>query len=423
MQVVGFPEKNNELMVEDVPLTDIFAALGSPAYVYSVAHIRHQYAALNGAMQRNLPADRQPMICYACKANSNVAVLRLLKNMGSSLEVGSEGELIRGLKAGFDPQKIVANGTAKTNEYIRSCLEADIYQFNVESLSELKQINEMAAGMGRVAHVVFRLNPVVENAGGNAKISTADLKSKFGMLEQYVFEAYEAAQTMKNVQAVGVSMHIGSQVTDVADFETAFKKYTKIVHDLRAKGHEVSRLDIGGGFPIQYKDEDKLLDLDAYAAWVNNYIAPLGGQIMVEPGRYLVGNAGVLITQVARVAGVFIYLDGSMTELIRPAFYDAYHAIEPVKNRDAPKKIYDVADPVCESSGMFARDREIAEVKAGDVMVIRSAGAYGFTMASNYNSRVLPAEVLVNGDRFDIIREREDIHEVVEKDKVPDYLL
>ena len=422
--MAGFIEKNHVLMAEGVPLEKIARAHGTPTYVYSAPHIRGQFAQLKGAMEKALPTERQPLLCYACKANSNIAILSLLNGLGSGLEIVSEGELRRGLKAGFDPKKIVSTGVGKQRSEIEACLQAGIRQFNVESLPELEFINQIAGEMKKKAPVVFRLNPDV-SGGGHSKISTGRKRDKFGLSADGVFRAYTMAQKMKNIEALGLSIHIGSQVFDVKAFEKAFAKLPALVKDLRKEGFQVLRLDIGGGFPIQYNNE-KLLDLDAYAAWVRDIILPLETEIIMEPGRYLVGNSGVLLASVLYVKETqdqnFLVLDAAMNDLIRPALYDAYHAIEPVKNRNAAKKTYDVVGPVCETGDTFATGREIPEMHAGDLAVIRSAGAYGFCMASNYNTRPLPAEILVDGEKFDVIRPRQTYSDIIDQDVIPGWL-
>jgi len=421
---MGFQEKNGVLHCEDVPLPQVAQEIGTPCYVYSSAEITSQYDKLKGAMEKALPADRQPMLCYAAKANSNIAVLRLLQKLGSGLEIVSQGELIRGLKAGFDPSKIVMTGVGKQTREIEACLEAGIHQFNVESLPEIAHLNEVAASMGKVAHVVFRLNPDV-SGGGHHKISTGRKRDKFGIGFDRIYEAFAIAREMENVQAHGISIHIGSQVFNVEAFRDAFGKLPELVQDLRGKGYTISRLDIGGGFPIIYKDE-KLLDLDAYAEWVRDIILPLDTEIIMEPGRYLVGNAGVLLTEVIHVKETqdrdFLIVDAAMNDLIRPTLYDAYHGIEAVANRDAPVRIYDVVGPICESGDTFTTDRELPEMTPGDLAVIQTVGAYGFCMASNYNTRPTPAEVMVHGDHFEIIRPAQSYEDIIGSEIIPGWL-
>ena len=422
--MTGFTEKNGSLHVDAIPLTRITAEIGTPTYVYSANVIRRQFDALQSTMAKTLPANRQPLLCYACKANSHTAVLALLRGLGSGLEIVSEGELIRGLKAGFDPKKIVSTGVGKQKGEIAALLKAGVLQLNVESLPELEMIQKVAAEIGKTADVVFRLNPDV-SGGGHSKISTGRKSDKFGLSAKKVFEGFAMAAKMKNVNAVGLSVHIGSQVFTVEAFKTAFEKIPALVKDLRKDGYTVSRLDIGGGFPIQYRDE-KLLDLQAYAQWVNDIIVPLDTDIIMEPGRYLVGDSGVLLTEVLYVKETedrsFLILDAAMNDLIRPAMYDAWHGVEAVTNRSASIKTYDIAGPVCESSDIFARERQLPEMKQGDLAVIKTAGAYGASMASNYNTRPLPAEVLVDGEKISVIRPRQSFEDILKLEVIPDWL-
>ncbi len=421
---IGYYDSGGVLHADGVSLADLAAEYGTPLYVYSASHIRAQYAALSGAMQKALPKDRQPMICYACKANSSLAVLALLKSLGSAIETVSEGELRRALKAGFDPRQVVCEGVGKSAAEIRLGLEVGVHQFNVESLGELAIINDIAASLGKTADVAFRLNPDVKG-GGFDKISTGQKHNKFGLSEDKVHEGYKMAEAMKNVRPLGIFTHVGSQVFQNETFEILFKKIAEVTGKLRAAGHTVSRIDIGGGFPIQYKDE-QLLDLDTYAAWVRDIILPLDTEILLEPGRYMVGNAGVLLSRVLYEKQShgrnFLILDAGMNTLVRPAMYGAYHVIEPLENRAAPHKIYDVAGPICETSDIFAKDRELPEMHAGDVLAFRSAGAYGFVMASNYNTHPLPAEVMVENGKSYVIRHSQSYEALFEKEVIPDWL-
>jgi len=425
--MTGFIERNNALYCENVALGDIAREYGTPAYVYSANHMRAQYAELSGAMQAALPADKQPLICFASKANSNIAILNLLKNCGAGAEIVSEGELHRALKAGFAPNDIVSTGVGKARSEIAACLKAGIHQFNAESLEELDVIQQVASEIDIPATVVFRKNPDIGGAGGHAKISTGGKRNKFGIGADAILRGYEIAKDMSHVNVVGLSMHIGSQVFDVSKFKEAFETLPGFVKQLRGLGHDVSRLDIGGGFPIQYKDE-VLLDLSEYAQWVADIILPLEAELILEPGRYLVGNAGVLLTEAQFVKETkdkdFLVTDAGMTELMRPALYDAYHEIMPVAHLDRPSAHYDVVGPVCESSDTFcdSETRAMPGVEAGDILAIKSAGAYGFCMASNYNTRPMPPEILVDGDNVAVIRERQKIEELFESESIPDWL-
>ncbi len=422
--MTGFQEKNSILHCDEVDLRDIARDIGTPCYVYSAHHIRKQYDALAGAMQKAMPANQQPMLCYACKANSNLAVLKVLQKQGAGLEIVSEGELHRGIAAGFDPALIVATGVGKQDSEIKACLEANIHQFNVESIPELENIQAIAKNMDKIANVVFRLNPDV-SGGGHHKISTGRARDKFGISVERIFEAFELAKGMSHINALGLSMHIGSQVSDVEIFHDAFSRLAEIVHDIRKAGHDVTRLDIGGGFPIVYDNED-LLDFDAYARWVNDIIAPLNTEIIMEPGRYLVGNGGALLTEVLYVKETqdrdFLVIDAAMNDLIRPTLYDAYHGIEAVENRNGETHIYDIVGPICETGDTFSHERQLPQMKRGDLAVIKSAGAYGFCMASNYNTRPLVAEVLVDGDQYAVIRPRQTYQDIIGRDIIPDWL-
>jgi diaminopimelate decarboxylase len=422
--MTGFQEKNGALYVDDVALSTIAKDIGTPCYVYSHSVIEDQFTKLQSAMQKALPKDRQPLLCFACKANSNVAILSTLNKLGSGLEIVSEGELVRGLKAGFKGKQIVSTGVGKQKREIAACLKAGILQFNVESIPELHQINEVAGEVGIKANVAFRLNPNV-SGGGHHKISTGRKGDKFGIVVDHIYEAYALAASLPNINPVGLSMHIGSQVFEVERFKDAFSRLPEVVTNIRAQGHSITRLDIGGGFPIIYKDE-KLLDLDAYATWVNEIIVPLDTEIIMEPGRYLVGNAGAVLTEVLYVKQSadknFLIIDAAMNDLIRPAMYDAYHGIEPVMNRDAQTKLYDVVGPVCETGDTFTIDRELPEMSQGDLAIIKSAGAYGASMASNYNTRPLAAEVLVKDGKYSIIRPRQTYEDIIGTDVVPNWI-
>ncbi len=420
----GYEEINGILHVDGIPLPQIAAEHGTPTYVYSSDVIQSQYNALSDAMKRALPKNQQPLLCYACKANSNIAILSYLRSLGSSLEIVSEGELYRGLKAGFSPNKIVATGVGKSNSEITAYLEAGIHQFNVESFPELKNINKIAGEMGKTAIIVLRLNPNV-SAGGHHKISTGRTRDKFGISEDSIYDAYQLASDLPHIEPKGLSMHIGSQVFTVESFKTAFEKLPAIVGKIRDAGHTLTRLDIGGGFPIVYKDE-KLLDLNSYAEWVRDIILPLDAEIIMEPGRYLVGNSSAILSSVRYMKETatrnFLVIDAAMNDLIRPTLYDAYHGIESVENRDAPKETYDVVGPICETADTFATERQLPTMKHEDLLVIKSAGAYGFCMASNYNTRPLPAEVFVHNGAVHLINARQTLDDVISRETIPEFL-
>ncbi len=421
--MIGFNEKDGILHVDSVSLTDIAKQYGTPSYVYSASVIRTQYEALKSAMDKALPADRQPLLCYACKANSNTAILKLLNTLGAGLEIVSEGELFRGIKAGFDGSQIISTSFGKNKQEIESCLNAGILQFNIESPVELNNINATASALNKVADVVFRLNPNI-SGGGHSKISTGRKEDKFGNTEQDIFDLYRQATEMPNINPVGVSIHIGSQITQVEAFKPGFEKLANLVKDLRAQGYSVTHLDIGGGFPISYNGEE-LLDLDAYAQWVAQIFLPLDVKIQMEPGRYLVGNSGVLLSRTEYIKETpsreFLVLDAGMNDIIRPTLYDAYHHIRPVISNSV-QKTYDVVGPICESGDVFGKNRNMTKVEKDELVVIQSSGAYGFAMASNYNSRPLPTEIMVDGDKVSIINQRQSFGEMIAREHIPDWL-
>ena len=420
----GFTEKNGILHVDTIPLPEIAKEFGTPSYVYSANVVRKQYNALKEALAKALPADKQPLLCYACKANTNIALLKLLQTLGSGLEIVSEGELLKGLKAGFKGDHIISTSFGKVAPEIRACLDASIHQFNIESVPELHHVNSIAKEMGKKADVVFRLNPNV-SGGGHHKISTGRKRDKFGLSAERILEIYKIADELEHINPLGLSVHIGSQVSNVSAFKPAFEKLADMVNTLRDQGYKVERLDIGGGFPIIYNDE-KLLDLQEYANWVRDIILPLDVQIQMEPGRYMVGNAGILLTETTYVKETgerdFLVLDAGMNDLIRPTLYEAYHKIGPIAHFEREIKKYDVVGPICESGDIFAESREMPEIKDGELVAIHSAGAYGFAMASNYNTRPLPAEILVDGDKVSIIRQRQSFQDIMKDESIPDWL-
>ena len=423
--MTGFTEKNGILHADDVPIPEIAKQYGTPCYVYSAGAIRKQVTDLQEAMQRVLPADRQPLLCYACKANSNIAVLKLLQKLGTGLEIVSEGELFRGLKANFTGDKIISTSFGKSEKEIKACLEANIHQFNIEAPDELETINTTAAQMGKTAEVVFRLNPNIRG-GVHDKTSTGRKEDKFGNTADDILTFYERAEGMSNINPVGISIHIGSQVTQAETFKPGFEKVAELVRTLRERGHTVTRTDIGGGFPIVYNNEN-LLDLDSYAGWVRDLILPLDTEIQMEPGRYIAGNGGVLLTKAEYIKKTpsrnFIVLDAGMSDLIRPTLYEAYHGVRPVLgHNNTETETYDVVGPICESGDVFGKGREISTVDQGDLMVIQSAGAYGYAMASNYNSRPLPAEILVDGDKVALINKAQTLNDLVARESIPDWL-
>jgi len=414
---------NGRLHAEETPLEAIADAVGTPVYVYSTATLERHYRVFDEAMTGT---DR--LVCFAVKANSNLSVLRTLARLGCGADVVSGGELARALAAGIPAERIVFSGVGKTRDEMRAALEAGIHQFNVESEPELELLSAVAMEMGRQAPVALRINPDVD-ARTHAKISTGRAETKFGIAWRRARDVYAQAAALPGVAVVGVDMHIGSQLTDLEPFRAAFDRLTELVRMLRADGHRIDRVDLGGGLGIPYEpDRPAPPPPAAYGAMVREVAAALECQVITEPGRLIAGNAGVLLTRVLYIkAGeerCFAVLDAAMNDLLRPAMYDAWHAIAPVAEPrgDAPRAIYDFVGPVCETGDIFARARESAELQAGDLVVLRSAGAYGATMASTYNSRDLVPEVLVDGDRHAVIRRRVSPREMMELDAVAPWL-
>ncbi|MCB1591409.1 MAG: diaminopimelate decarboxylase [Alphaproteobacteria bacterium] len=422
----GFTEKNGILYVDNVPLPEIARKFGTPSYVYSASSIRSQYNALKSSFERALPSNWQPLVFYACKANSNIGVLKLLKTLGCGLEIVSEGELYRGLEAGFKGDQIISTSFGKNYNEISAGIDAGIRQFNIESWEELEQVNRIAAEKDKRTAVLFRLNPNIAG-GGHEKISTGRHDHKFGNNEEKIVEMYRRAAGMKYAQPRGVSVHIGSQVTTVESFRPAYESIASLVKRLRKEKLDVDRLDIGGGFPIAYEKTGALLDLNSFAKWVAEIILPLKTEIQIEPGRFMVGNAGVLLTETLYIKETdsrrFLVVDAAMNDLIRPALYEANHGIIPVtSNKGRNTVAYDVVGPICESGDIFARQRPLPEIRKGELVAIQSAGAYGFSMASNYNSRPLPAEILVDGDKVALIRKRQNVSDLIRGESLPEWL-
>ncbi|MGF9694753.1 diaminopimelate decarboxylase [Rhizobium sp. 0TCS1.26] len=411
------------LHAENVAIPEIAKAVGTPFYCYSTATLERHYRVFAEAF-----ADIDAMVCYAMKANSNQAVLKTLGRLGAGVDVVSGGELRRALAAGIPANRIMFSGVGKTASEMDLALEAGIYCFNVESEPELEVLNSRALKMGRKAHVSFRINPDVD-AKTHAKISTGKKENKFGISYESARPVYAHAATLPGITVSGIDMHIGSQITDLQPFEDAFRLLRELVENLRADGHEIRHVDVGGGLGIPYKDDNEPPPApEAYAAVVKAQLKSLGCRIVTEPGRLIVGNAGILVTEVVYVkdAGekTFVIVDGAMNDLIRPTLYDAYHGIREVvlPAHDASRIKADVVGPVCETGDYLALDRDIAKPEPGDLFAIASAGAYGAVQAGTYNSRLLVPEVLVNGDRFHVIRPRGTYEDLIALDSLPDWL-
>lgn len=411
-----FSYKSGVLCAEDVALPEIAAAVGTPVYVYSANRIKANYHALRSALP-------DVGICYAVKANSNQAVLSLLGKEGAGADIVSGGELQRALAAGIAPGKIVFSGVGKSADEIAAALVAGIHQLNVESIAEIGQINEVAQKLGRTAQIVFRVNPDV--AGDtHHKISTGSKGDKFGIDHEQLLEAAAVAKGCSHVELVGLACHIGSQLFDLEAYRKAYGVMARYVAELRAAGHAITRLDIGGGMGVPYKGE-AAFDTAGYGKVVRDVLGQLGCSLAIEPGRYVVADAGVLLTRVQLVKeGVdhnFVVVDAAMNDLVRPAMYEAYHGIKAVREA-AASMTADVVGPVCESSDCFATGRSLPQLAAGDLVVLETAGAYGAAMSGTYNTRPLVPEVLVEGGRFAVVRPRIDAAAQIGWDKVPDWV-
>jgi diaminopimelate decarboxylase len=418
-----FEYRDGILFAEDVSVIDIAKAVGTPFYCYSTATLERHYSVFSKAF-----ADIDAMVCYAMKANSNQAVLKTLGRLGAGVDVVSGGELRRALAAGIPASRIMFSGVGKTAAEMDLALDAGIYCFNVESEPELEVLNARAVREGKKAHVSFRINPDVD-AKTHAKISTGKKENKFGIAYERARAVYAHAATLPGIQVTGIDMHIGSQITELQPFADAFKLLRELVDTLRADGHNIDHVDVGGGLGVPYKLDNNPPPLpDAYATIVKDQLRELGCKIIMEPGRLIVGNAGIMVTEVIYVkdggSKTFVIVDGAMNDLIRPTLYEAYHEIQPVRisAANAPRIKADIVGPVCETGDYLALDREMAMPKPGDLISVGTAGAYGAVQAGTYNSRLLVPEVLVKGDRFHVVRPRTTYEDLIGLDSVPDWL-
>ncbi len=416
-----FPYRSGELHAEDVPVSRIAAAVGTPFYLYSTAGFTALYRRFAEAL-----APEAPLICYAVKANSNLAVLRHFAGLGAGADVVSEGELRRVLAAGVPPERIIFSGVGKTAAEIEAALAADIHQINVESLPELRRLSDIASAQGRIARVGIRVNPDVD-AHTHVKISTGRKENKFGIELDEAVAAYRLAGELPGIEPVGLAVHIGSQLVDLEPYRRAFERAAELILELRAIGFAVTRMDLGGGIGIRYHAE-RPLEPTSYARLVREIFGSLGLALAFEPGRALSASAGLLVSQVVYVkessAKRFVIVDAAMNDLIRPALYDAWHDIVPVRlpGPGASLNPADVVGPVCETGDTFAVDRDLPPLAEGDLVAFTAAGAYGAVMSTTYNSRLLVPEVLVSGDRFAVIRARPSYDALLSLDTIPDWL-
>ena len=411
-----FPDyREGQLYAEDVPVDKIAEQMQTPVYCYSATTLRQNYLSYTEQFK-----TENSLICYAVKANSNQAIIGALGKMGAGADVVSEGELRRALLAGIPAEKIVYSGVAKTPREIRYALQQDILQFNVESQPELELLNQIAIAEGKQAPVAFRINPDID-ARTHEKISTGKASNKFGIPLIRAHEAYARAAELPGIRVQGIDIHIGSQLTQLEPFEQAFRCLAELTVELRGMGHDISILDIGGGLGIDYADDNQCPPaISDYATLANNILGHLGCRILVEPGRSLVGNIGMLISRVIYIKegerDRFLIIDAGMNDLLRPSIYDAYHEIVPSILREGEAGFYQVVGPICESGDTFARNRSLPPLQGGDIVAIKNAGAYGAVMASSYNTRPLVPEVLVEGSELTVIRPRPAYDDLISLD-------
>ena len=418
-----FLYKDGKLYAEDVPVGDIAAAVGTPFYCYSTATLQRHFRLFDEAL-----SGMDHLVCYAMKAASNQAILRTLAAEGAGMDVVSAGEYARAKAAGVPGDRIVFSGVGKTRDEIQAVLAGGIRQFNVESEPEMVVLSELAVAMGTVAPITIRVNPDVD-AKTHAKIATGKSENKFGVPISRAEEVYALAAGLPGIKVIGIDVHIGSQLTDLAPFELAYQKIVELTRTLRAQGHEITRLDLGGGLGIPYTRSNVPPPLPSdFGAMVKRVLGDLDCEIEIEPGRLIVGNAGILVSEVIYVkAGedrAFLIVDAAMNDLIRPAMYEAHHDIVPLVEA-APggqTTAYDVVGPICETGDTFAKNRELTPLAAGDLIAFRSSGAYGAVMASEYNTRPLVPEIMVNEDQFSVIRARPTFDEIINRDIIPPWM-
>ncbi len=414
-----FQYRDGRLYCEEVPAEEIARAVGTPCYVYSHATLRHHFTVFDGAFAR-VPH----ITCYSVKANSNLAVLKLFGSLGGGVDIVSGGELYRARKAGIPADRIVYSGVGKTRREIDAALQEDILMFNIESSQELEAISQRAEALGRRARIALRVNPDVDPQT-HPYITTGMEKNKFGVPMDEALESYRKAASLPSVDVVGVDCHIGSQLTEIQPFVDALRRLRVLIGRLSEMGIEIRYLDLGGGLGITY-DREQPPHPTEYARAILEELDGLQCTLIFEPGRVIVGNAGILLTQVLYLKKTpkkqFVIVDAAMNDLLRPSLYGSYHHIQPVRSASRPSETVDVVGPICESGDFLARERALPVVEPGEYLAVMSAGAYGFTMASNYNSRPKPAEVLVRGKEFAVIRERETWEDLIRGETIPEFL-
>ena len=414
-----FQYQQDELYCEGLPIKEIAREVGTPFYLYSLNTLESHFRAFQSAFSK---VDH--LICFSAKANSNIAILRIFTRMGGGVDVVSGGEIFRAMKAGASPNRIVYSGVGKREEEIEYALELPILMFNVESTQELIRMDQIAGRMKTKAPVALRVNPDVDPKT-HPYVSTGMKKNKFGINIQKSLDDYRLANTLPNVKVIGVSCHIGSQLTEVSPFVEAVQRLKELVVKLQAEGMNIKYMDIGGGLGITYNQEEPPHPRD-YAQALTKELNEIHCTLVLEPGRVIVGNAGVLVAKVlytkAGEGKNFIIVDAAMNDLIRPSLYGSYQRIQPVHKAERGEMLADVVGPICESGDFLAKDRKLPNFEQGDLLAVMSAGAYGFSMSSNYNSRPRAAEVLVSKDKYYVVREREDYDDLIRGETIPDFL-
>ena len=418
-----FTYKNGHLHAEDVAISTIAKAVGTPFYCYSTATLERHYKVFDNAL-----SALDHLVCYALKANSNQAVIKTLADLGAGMDVVSEGELRRALSAGVAPEKICFAGVGKTREEMAFALKTGIFSFNIESEPELEALASVATELGRTAHIAIRINPDVD-AKTHAKIATGKAENKFGIPYARARDIYDQARALEGLEASGIHMHIGSQITDLTPFNNAFQLMRDLVLDLRAQGHNITHVDLGGGLGIPYHEEEKMPPHpDDYAKPIKENLGDLDLKFLFEPGRMITGNAGILVSSVLYLKrGTnknFLIVDAAMNDLIRPTLYEAYHQIIPVNEQaaNAPQSIMDIVGPVCETGDFLGENRTFYELNNGEMIAVLSSGAYGAVQSGNYNSRLAIPEVMVKGEEFAVIRPRTTYEDLINLDQLPTWL-
>ena len=421
-----FDLKDGVLHAEGVNLETLAAEVGTPTYVYSAATLRRHYGLMREACDAHKGSLGDALIAFAVKANSNLSVLKVLGQLGCGADTVSEGEIRRALKAGIAASKIIFSGVGKTDAELAFAIREGVRQINVESSTELERLIEVAASMDAKPDIAIRVNPKI-GAGGHAKITTGGAGDKFGVPVEEALDLYAVASRSAHVNPVGLACHIGSQITDLTPLESAFKVLRQMTETLREQGMSVTRLDLGGGLGVPYYGETNTPPPSEYIAMVAGVLEGLGVEAAFEPGRLMAANAGILLSRVVHMnertdGRRFLVLDAAMNDLMRPALYDAFHDIKPVRPKGGEAIPHDVVGPVCETGDTFARDRNLAPLQAGDLVAFMSAGAYGAVMSGEYNTRPLAAEVLVDGDKWAVIRPRPTYDEMFAREPIAEWL-